>query len=263
MIYEKNIIPNVNFHEEDSIDLLNQIFGKENVFTFDNPHEVKRLYKFDLEGHSLILRTSINSAKIIYRSLFNIPWNGHRYFDCDVWVPKLKQWYLNQDYNFLDLEEIQRRFYSYYIKPLFIRPNSGDKTFAGQVFYPKTLENEILYLKSLNYDPKDVFCLYASQSDHIKSEYRCVIVNNKCISSSRYMKDGKLDTLGRVPKNVYDFVEQIIHSNDFLQYEVMDYCLDVGIVDGDCYLIEINSTETSSFYGANLKKIYEAIKNRE
>lgn len=43
----------------------------------------------------------------------------------------------------------------------------------------------------------------------------------------------------------------------------MDYCLDVGIVDGDCYLIEINSTETSSFYGANLKKIYEAIKNRE
>lgn len=259
LLFQKSV-----FGYENNESLLEEIFGKSNVIFFDDPNEIGQ-YTYDLDGSPIFLRSSVSAAHRIKRMFIGDHVND--FYDCNVWVPKLKSFYLNsEDYQFLDLDEIQKRFFHQSSDDitLFIRPIKGNKVFSGDIFWKDKLEKEIVHLRTLGREPEDIICLYSSSKIHqLEDEYRMIVVNNKCISSSQYMRNGNLHVDSKTPKYVNDFTHKVIELSDFLKYEVMDYVLDVvKLSDGQMKIVEINSIETSGYYDANLKKVYTAIANR-
>lgn len=205
------------------------------------------------------IRGSVPAYRTILKERYSKP-HIPNYFDCDVWVSKLKKYVLNSDYVFADLERIREIFLQEVNSNdrIFIRPNKGTKTFSGCSFNLEELNLHIAYLEQRNVKPEDVFCLFSSYKK-IQKEYRLIYINREFVSGSLYMEDDKINIQAECPQYVIDYANEIA-KHEFLAHEVIDYCLDIAIFEDRPYLLEINSIHTSSFYEADLKKVYQAIK---
>jgi len=142
--------------------------------------------------------------------------------------------------------------------PLFIRPASPFKEFSGDVYTKEKFQQEYDYMVvSKNQNP-GLICAFAAPVK-IKKEWRLIFIDSRYLSSSQYMSEGDLNIKSSVPQEVIEFGKQIAKDDYFTN--VFNFILDIGETDSGLKLIEINGFECSSFYGANLDKIYNAWAN--
>lgn len=239
LYFQKNI-----FHEDDDehIKVIEKYFD---IMVIDNNWSFKTEKFYDQ------FRTSIAYAKQISRF--------EKFTSALEWAGKLRKEMVSSDFYFQNLDhavcEFEKTPDCFKLLKLFVRPISGDKTFAGNVFTIKTLRNELDFLIQKNVDPS-ILCLIAPPI-HIKNEYRLIFIDGQYISGSRYMVDFELSVDGSIP---YDIVEygKLIHQKYDLPPWVV---LDVGVTHNGPKVIELNQLETSSYYGADLDKIYKAWSN--
>ncbi len=242
-LFQRNI-----FHENDDIhyNVLKKYFYVHEI----NPDH---LTEYDSEGQFLIYRSSIAVAK--RNKIFE------KFTNALEWAGKLRKELVSSSFNFQTLDYIIEEWESnldddYYENEVvnsrrFIRPVSGDKLFAGNVFSIKSFQNEIDFLMQKNVDAYTL-CMVSSPKI-IKEEYRLIFIDGNYISGSQYMKSGELNVLPEVPNEVIDYAKKI-HKEYSLPPWVV---LDIGIVYGKPKVIELNQIETSSFYDADLDKIYK------
>lgn len=172
--------------------------------------------------------------------------------NCIKWVPFFRAYLVDAKSYFNDI--------GYFVKyakfPMFLRPVAGDKTFAGQVFTHDKLIQEFNYLKNnLNYD-ESLMCMGA-EVKKITKEWRTVFVNDEYIDGSLYMKGGdQVEIEKYVPVEVINLAKLIAKHDYFINK--FNYVIDICECDGNLCLMEINSFESSSFYGADLEEIYKA-----
>ena len=117
---------------------------------------------------------------------------------CKAYYSYWGKYLLNQDYIMLPMLEILRRreeiFGQFGIDDaIFIRPDSGAKTFTGQVVYKEFLDKEFDLFGNYAGKPLDEIIAIVSSPKVIDTEWRCVIVDGELVSWSQYKKDGKLD----------------------------------------------------------------------
>jgi hypothetical protein len=179
------------------------------------------------------------------------PKDPHKFYDCTEWVPRLKQFYINKNYNFVDLEKCQDLPF-----PMFVRPCTGNKSFSGQLFSSKShfVTEYNFTTKNRNVSQFDL-CLYAKPKK-IEEEYRCVFVDHKIVSACGYLKNGERANFS-CPKEAIDLTLEIAKNSYFsIPNFVIDICKDSN---GNYFLLEINSIYTSSFYSCDLESIYSQI----
>ena len=138
----------------------------------------------------------------------------------------------------------------------FVRPNSGEKTFPGQVISGRTLQNGLSSL--FHIDPWELVIRAEARKTPDK-EYRFFFIRNNstctCYECCQYLPE----QTNEVPEEIKEWTEsQAERLFDFIPFG-NSFVLDVCELDDVFYLLEINSWNSSSFYSINPKSILRNI----
>jgi hypothetical protein len=140
---------------------------------------------------------------------------------------------------------------------LFIRPDSGFKTFTGQVFEMDTMQAEFDKLRSFYEFPTSTLVLVSSPKN-IRHEYRMFVVDDQVVTGSAYRKNRRLAISSNVPDEVYAFTRAVLAETTFRPDPawVIDICEDDN---GKLWVLEIGSISCCGIYGADAMTIVKAI----
>ena len=201
--------------------------------------------------HSLFGRYSLNIAKYIGKDF--------KAFDATYWLPALRNYTLSPKNTYFNDMDFFVNHYSSFDFPLFLRPCNGFKTFSGQVFPSKEkLVEEWNFIKKNKNVDTALMCM-TSPVKKITKEWRTIFINNEYCSGSQYMILDEVNISNDIPEHVIFFAKAIA-SHPYFQ-NISNFCIDICESSGSLSLLEINSFECSSFYGADLDKIYKTWSN--
>lgn len=116
--------------------------------------------------------------------------------NCNMYYPMIpKEWMLNSGHIMITLGVLKNdplRFFDMFGDDIFIRPNSGRKTFAGFTISRANYQEELNSTMMLTSAMPETICLL-SPAKKIDAEYRFVVGNGEVIDGSEYRWDRKLD----------------------------------------------------------------------
>ncbi len=157
---------------------------------------------------------------------------------------------------FKHLQEQKDFFYeTFKTNKIFVRPNSGFKTFTGLPIHYDEFDAEINSLKQLQTLTGEVLIL-VSNCKKISEEYRFFIVNREVITGSQYKLNDELCVKAGYSEEAYSIAQEMAKNK--WQPDIA-YACDVGIVNGSPKIIELNSFSSSGFYACDIPKIIHAI----
>lgn len=226
------------------------------------PIEVVKYQPFS-ESQKVI--TDLNRRDVIFFGTINMAnwcrkktkwlgvWFDPDEFNCSKYYCRFGEYLINSDYLFMPLSEFLRRsteFFDYFGDEIFIRPNSGTKSFTGNILTRNKIENEI---KSLSRVPLDDQMVVLSSKKEIGQEYRLFVFDNKIVAYSQYHENGCLLTLPEVPPSVMSYAESIVNHVDF-----GNYVLDIGVMGDRIGVVELNSVTCSGMYDCDVGVIIDA-----
>lgn len=184
---------------------------------------------------------------------------GKMVINQDYWIPfsfaELPKYFnatLNDDIVWMTLPEAQKCLQVE--GTMFVRPDSGKKTFSGQLFDYDKLSTEIAFLQQRNIETD--FLVGVAKPKELNIEARFVIVDKKIISQSVYSDRGSISFLGEVPKKVTEFANECLNSTAFPEPH---FVLDLAETTNGIKVVEVNAIETSSYYNSDRKAIYQAL----
>lgn len=178
-------------------------------------------------------------------------------YDCRNWVPYLSDYMISKNFHWTTAKIVSD--YPHYLFPSFIRPDSGKKIFAGQVFEKHKWLEEYAFLKQRN---ADKILVFVAEKEWIGREWRCLFVGEELVGVSDYMYEGEIlgGFAGR--RNITDKMLNLareIRSNELFSPED-NVAIDIGQrEDGSYGLIEINFLESCGFYACDPEPIYKAL----
>ena len=202
---------------------------------------------------------SLNLIRQLQRQKPWVPgsWCTLKHFECTSYYAHLGQYLFNDDYIMMPLAELKRRRDEVYLlfngeinkhSVVFIRPNTGFKSFTGGLFEYRFFGSDFA---GIDASPESVVVI--SSAKKIGREWRMVIAEREVIAASLYKRDGTLDQEEETLPAVLLFAEKVAHE---WQPDPM-YIIDVAESNGDLYLMEINSFSCSGFYGCDPAPIVE------
>ena len=138
---------------------------------------------------------------------------------------------------------------------LFIKPNSGIKLFTGYIVPLNDINHELNYLSHTSLTNDSLLVISAPKD--VKNEARFLIIDHNIVDSSLY-EIGKYSTPedNIVPDNYKEFVENII-KNDWQPDPI--YSIDVGTVENELKIIELNSFSSAGLYAMDMNKVIKEV----
>lgn len=148
-----------------------------------------------------------------------------------------------------EFDEYSRLAHSAFSGDVFIRPNSGEKQFTGQVIQKEALRRGILHL---GVDPHELVII--SPFSKISAEYR-FFIHNESIVGCRYLPDESLI----IPKYVLDYA-------NYIKFKIQDgyghyntFVLDIAVNREEPKILEINSYSSSGFYCIPVEQVFSPL----
>lgn len=174
---------------------------------------------------------------------------------CSYYLPLLpKEFILNDDYIVMSWGEFVRRkefLQHIYGDAIFIRPNSGFKTFSGFSMSFDDWDYEVKTRQSLTSVMHDSLVLISS-SKKIYSEYRFVVCDRRVVTGSRYHVNCKLNESSDVDIDCQKLAEKMAE----LPWQLDTcYTCDIGLTDSGAKLVELNSFGCAGLYKCDLNLI--------
>lgn len=192
---------------------------------------------------------------------------------CSAYYPHFQGFILNSRFFFLPLAnvpEMKDDIFDYWLggqyEDLFIRPDSGFKSFTGQLVSKKNLDNNIKNLANIAISGKE-FCLIAPPINLLR-EWRFVIGKRKVIACSQY-RDHRMSPSGipnpirelsaGAPDEVQKFVENVLSTVDWEPDLV--YTMDVAETSMEnLKVVELNCFSAAGLYHCDISKIVSEIR---
>jgi len=217
------------------------------------------------EKDCVIVYSTLNLAKQIQRNKQWIPgvYCNFNNFKCSTYYSHWGGFLLNQDYTMMPLLDFVRHKDAVYDRfgvddCVFMRPNSGAKTFNGAVFPKEEIDKEIDTIKCYAGKDLDQILVIISTPKKIDCEWRVVVASRKVIALSQYKKDGKLD-LGDDGHHGYFAMTQAQEIAKHKWQPDRVYTLDICLNNGVHSLLEANSFSCSGLYRCNYKAIVQMV----
>jgi len=181
---------------------------------------------------------------------------------CMTYFSHWGEYLFNDDYIMLPMMEILRRrefvFDNYGIDDrVFIRPNSGAKTFTGQVIEREKMDRDFSLFSDYAGKPMDKIIAVISSPKVIEKEWRIVVVDKKVIAASLYKVNDKLTEEEGCPKEAWELAKKIAIED--WQPDIA-YTLDICLLNGKYYLLEANSWSCAGMYKCNVHDVVKAIR---
>jgi hypothetical protein len=137
---------------------------------------------------------------------------------------------------------------------IFIRPDSGEKTFQAGLL-------DIIDLSTLWDSNKDVEheLVLVSTPKNVIWEGRFVVSKQKgIIASSTYRFQGKVTIIPSVPKETTTFCNKLLNEVDYAPDPV--FCFDIcQDSDKNCWLMEVTSFSSAGLYATDKKEIIRKV----
>lgn len=201
---------------------------------------------------------SLNMAGQVIRETNWFPgvfYTSDRY-NCDDYYPKLYPYLLNQDCMFLPYGLLKNKdLFKHLIRDdhVFIRPNSGGKSFTGQVVPIDKWENTLRKLNAYSCFDNELVVL--SSPANIKREWR-LFVSDRVITGSQYKVNGKHEESEDLPEEVISYANSLITETGFRPDPV--YTLDI-CESKDLHVLEVNCFSCSGMYKSDKEKIVKEV----
>ena len=210
-----------------------------------------------------VLRTKLYPG--VYCNLQNLK--------CSAYYPHFQEYLLNNRFFFLPLanisamkEDIFDSWLGASYEDLFVRPDSGFKSFTGQLVSKTKLDYDIKNLANIAISGTE-FCLIAPPVNILR-EWRFVIGRRKIIACSQY-RDHKLTPSGipnpirelsaGAPKEVCDFVENVLSSVDWEPEPI--YTMDIAETSTkNLKVVELNCFSAAGLYKCDISKIVSEVR---
>jgi hypothetical protein len=165
---------------------------------------------------------------------------------------------LNSDFVMMPYAEFVRRGVKKGTS-VFIRPNSGMKTFTGKTICWDNFDIEIATMNQINnIGPEELVCV--SSPKIILSEYRYLIVDGKVITGSEYGWSTSTQKF-KVKDKTHPLCDDMANTISKLDWQADSvYMCDVALCDDDtAKVVELNSFSMSGLYGCDTNKVVEAV----
>lgn len=212
---------------------------------------------------------ALGSVEFIQQGKRDLPvdpfaWYENEVFDSLQLHTYYKDYVLNKDFSFIpfgNLKDLKWQLFRTFAREteIFMRPNSGAKSFTGGVFDLVDFDKEIDKIKEES-EVKDDDLVLVSSVKKILAEFRLICFGNEIVGYSTYRFNGLLTEIKSVPKEVLDFWTLALHDTRWIpeKFYVVDIVMDN---DGSYYVLEFNCLNSSNWYAADVEKILEKIKN--
>jgi hypothetical protein len=229
------------------------------------PSSLCYLSKYDYfkDDECVVFYGSLEAARQVQRLTKWIPgvYGNFNNFKCSKYFSYLGKYLLNSDYAMLPMMEFSRRREEIYNKygvngNVFIRPNSGLKTFNGFILNYDKIDEEFKFLRTYAKRDLDDIIAVVSSFKSIEVEWRMVVVDREVISSSRYMLRGEENYRSGGEEGAISFAKKIaegVWQPDFA------YTIDICRSGGNYYLLEANSFSCSGLYLCSLEAVVKAV----
>jgi hypothetical protein len=179
-------------------------------------------------------------------------------YDCLRYYKYLHMLLLNNDYKILPFYSLKHKIDEIYgeERDIFIRPNSPNKPFTGQVIGKERFV-ETIDRFSWDKDLQNEELCFISAATNIQCEYRCVVTKNGFLTGSLY-RDGTVHkTSEEVPEEVIALATKA--SQMYLPDPI--YLVDISTFVGrPPKVIEIGPIACAGFYDCDRSKIVNYIK---
>lgn len=251
-----------DFDQDNSFDLLaNEV--KRQGYACElikyEPFESGNYDIFDKEDAPIIFQGSLNLAKQLKRQKSWIPgpWCTEEKYKCSTYYAYWGEHLLNSEYIMMPLKELERRMFSLFKEygDFFVRPDSGFKTFNGQVVAEHRWIRDLELLNFYNPSPETL--VIVSPLQKITSEWRFIVADKKVITGSQYRQNFQKKFENTWPQEAFDLAQEIA-SGDFQPDPA--YTLDIALTnEGRYFLVEANSFSCAGLYKCDMSKIVEAV----
>lgn len=215
------------------------------------------------EDECLILVGSIQINDIARALLPNckpLNWITKTNYSCRNYYSHLGDFLFNDQSVFTTWAEFKRQswlFFKIFAKEaiIFIRPDSGDKSFTGQLLDLQDLPRFIE--RNQHLEPNELIVI--STPKKILGEWRVLVTkyNNEIITHSTYQYQGQRTLIENTPKGALDKCKEIMARG---YHPDSVYCIDIAAdSDNNYWLLELTSFSAAGLYAMNKKKIVEKI----
>lgn len=190
---------------------------------------------------------------------------------CSQYYPTIpKHFLLNGDYVLISWKEFKRSsmwfFDRFQTNKLFIRPDSGGKTFTGQIIEKhdtETVFNTVDCTSSVN---EQTMILISSAKCLGDIEHRFVIVDGKISAYSAYSWDeysygnAILESVDKESNDFKRLITFVANAATIIKHDIA-YVMDIGMVDNEPKIIELNSFCCAGLYNCDRIAIVNDIIN--
>lgn len=176
-------------------------------------------------------------------------------YKCSKYYAYFGKFLLNKNYSMLPFSELERNkdfLFEEFGRDgcMFVRPDSGDKIFTGQIITLDTFYEDYRLLGFYDVDPYSMVVI--SEPQTIINEWRFIIVDGKIVASSPYK-----ESVESAPKEAFNLVEEVLKV-DYKPDPAwsLDIC---QTVDGKVHLLEIGSFSCSGLYKCDVVPIVREV----
>lgn len=240
------------------------------------PHQLVPYVAFGSDAHikwafgpdeCVITYGTIHLAQFVQKKKAWYPgvWCDWHQFKCSTYLSHLGQFSVQDDYAFLPIAEVHRRWNSVFARfesdgHVFIKPDDNDKRFHGEKVSEDNRDKWYEYAQFYG-APKESLALVARPS-HINAEWRLVVANRKIVTGSMYKADGRttmgpIDPTWQFDRGAMDFADEVIASTEWQPAPI--YALDVCMTEDEKYrLMEVGSVNCCGLYSCDVEKVIDA-----
>lgn len=180
-------------------------------------------------------------------------------FNCSYYYPKFGNLLLNSDYIMLPFGDLQRQqlFLTERLDgSIFIRPNSGQKIFTGDIIRRETWDQDLKHFELCGANPDTI--IVAAKAQKVAAEWRLVVVDGEIVSGSQYFVDSDREPVAYVPNNVWEFGQQAVNNSNFEPDPA--WCIDIcQREDGKIFVLEANSFSGAGIYASPQEAIIREV----
>ena len=179
---------------------------------------------------------------------------------CITYFSHWGKYLLNNHYLMMPILEIYRQsnhiYNTFKTSYIFIRPDSGAKTFTGQLINLDNLWPQLDNILDHASMPVDQIIAIISSPKIIEKEWRCVVVNKKVITFSQYLENDEENYKREIDKEALELANKI--AQEKWQPDIA-YTLDICKSDNEYLLLEVNSFSCSGLYMCDVEPIVKEV----
>jgi hypothetical protein len=181
--------------------------------------------------------------------------------ECTTYYSYFGKYLLNNDYVMVPLLELSRRR-EYFFKEfgknneIFMRPDSGSKTFAGNIYPLDTLDIELHTMDLYAGRSMDNILVVVATPKVIDYEWRIVIADHRPVAASLYKVNNEVVIKEGCDDGAWDLADAI--ACEVWQPDRC-YVLDIAKCGNQYSLIECNSFSCSGLYACNLEAVVRMV----